>query len=320
MIWFKRRIKNRRLGREYVLDVKLRSSQVRAARIRMAALALGAAFATVFSLYLAWRTAEWALRRFVFENSAFAILEIDLQTDGVISTEQLRRWTGIRPGENLMALDLARVKRNLELIPLVQSASVERILPHALRIRVLEREPVAQINVPHPRQGGGVEFTMFQLDEDGCVLLPLDPRQRSASAGQPTEQLPLITGIPPFELQPGRIIEARQIQAALRLVVAFEQSSMADITDLRRVDITSGDVLLATTGQGSEITFSFKDIDQQLRRWREVFEAGQKSGRAIASLDLAVSDSIPARWVDAGTIPPSSPRTPKNLRNKRKHV
>ena len=46
-MWFNRKPKNRRLGREYVLDVKLRSSQVRAARLRLAALALGVVFATV---------------------------------------------------------------------------------------------------------------------------------------------------------------------------------------------------------------------------------------------------------------------------------
>ena len=51
-MWFKRKPKNRRLGREQVLDVKLRSSQVRAARMRMFALSLGGVFAAVFGLYL----------------------------------------------------------------------------------------------------------------------------------------------------------------------------------------------------------------------------------------------------------------------------
>ena len=40
-MWFKRKPKNRRLEREQVLDVKLRSSQVRAARSRIFALTLG---------------------------------------------------------------------------------------------------------------------------------------------------------------------------------------------------------------------------------------------------------------------------------------
>src|SRR6185369_427342 len=101
-MWFKRKQKNRRLGREFVLDVKLRSSQVRAARVRMAALAIGVLFATVFGLYLLWRSGEWALNRFVYENESFAISHIDIQTDGVISTDQLRRWAGVKNHDNLL--------------------------------------------------------------------------------------------------------------------------------------------------------------------------------------------------------------------------
>src|SRR5262249_34280735 len=104
---FNRKQKNRRLGREYVLDVKLRSSQVRAARARLAAWTLGGAFVVVFGLFLIWRSSEWALDRLVYENKSFAIETIDVQTDGVIAVDQLRRWTGVHVGQNLFALDLA---------------------------------------------------------------------------------------------------------------------------------------------------------------------------------------------------------------------
>src|ERR1017187_6064177 len=191
-MWFKRKSKNRRLGREQVLDVKLRSSQVRAARTRMGAIGLGAVFATVFGVYLVYRTGDWALNRLVYENKAFAVQELDVQTDGIISVDELRRWAGVKPGANLLALDLARVKRDLELVPLVQSVSVERILPHTLRIRVTERESIAQVNVPRPRGGGGVELAVYQLDADGYVMMPLDPRQRAILLSQPADMLPVV--------------------------------------------------------------------------------------------------------------------------------
>jgi hypothetical protein len=62
-MWSRRKSKNRRLGREFVLDVKLRSSQVRAARTRVLAVTLGVVFGTVFAIYMLWRTAEWGLQR-----------------------------------------------------------------------------------------------------------------------------------------------------------------------------------------------------------------------------------------------------------------
>ncbi len=319
-MWFDRKPKNRRLGREAVLEVKLRSSQIRAARSRMAVIALSVVFATVFGLYLAWRTGEWVLDRLVYENKAFALREIDVQTDGVIAIDQLRRWTGIRPEQNLLALDLARVKRDLELVPVIQTASVERILPHTLRIRVIEREPLAQVNVPHPRASGGVDWTIFQLDADGCVMLPLDPHQRTVPPSATADQLPLIAGINSRELRAGRRLEAPQVLAALELIVAFEHSPMAGLVDLKRIDVASPEALVVTTGQGSEITFGLGDLEQQLRRWREIFDAGQKISKAIASLDLAVPNNIPARWLEAGSVAPATPRSPKPLRLKKKHV
>ena len=319
-MWLKRKPKNRRLGREQVLDVKLRSSQVRAARTRMTAISLGAVFATVFGLYLLYRAGEWTLNRLVYENKAFAIEEIDVQTDGVISVDQLRRWAGVKPEENLLALDLVRVKRDLELIPLVQSVSVERILPHTLRIRIAEREPIAQVNTPRPRPNGGIELAVCHLAADGYVMLPLDPRQRAAALNQPVDLLPVVGGINASELQPGRRIIAPPVQAALQLIMAFEQSAMGGLVDLRRVDVSSPEVLVVTTRQGSEVTFALTDLEQQLRRWHTVFELGQRTSNSIATLDLAVTNNIPLRWLEASAGPPAAPKLPKPLRSKKKHV
>ena len=174
-MWFRREKKNRRLSRGHVLDVKLRSGQVRATRTRLAAVAFGVLFGTIFGLYLFWRAGEWALDHFVYENPEFAIRQIDVQTDGVILPDQLRRWAAVKTGDNLLALDLATVKRNLELVSMIESVSVERVLPRTLRIRVNEREPVAQVNVPGADAAGKIQVTVFELDADGYVMHPLDP-------------------------------------------------------------------------------------------------------------------------------------------------
>src|SRR3954468_23153394 len=108
-MWFKRKHKNRRLSRGHVLDVKLRSDQVRATRTRMATIACAGFFGTVFGLYLLWCTGAWALDKFIYRNSTFAIQTVEVHTDGVIAPEQLRQWSGVKPGANLVALDLAAV-------------------------------------------------------------------------------------------------------------------------------------------------------------------------------------------------------------------
>ena len=319
-MWFRREQRNRRLNHWRVLDVKLRSSQVRAARTRLAVIMLGVTFGTVAGLYLLWRTGEWALDRFIYKNSEFAIQRINVQTDGIISLDQLRRWSGAKLGENLIALDLSSIKRNLELVPTVDSVSVERILPRTLRIRVTERQPVVQVNVPCAGATGGIKVSVFQLDADGYVMQPLDPRLCVVPLSKVGGQLPVIVGLNMYELQPGHRVESPQVQAALKLMAAFDHSPMSGFVDLRRIDVSSPGVIVATTGQGSMITFGLDNPDQQLRRWRKVYDLGQSMNRIIVTLDLAVSNNVPVRWMETTVPPVTVPKSANPAHVRRKNV
>lgn len=320
-MWHKRKPKNRRLNRGHVLDVKLRSDQVRATRLRLAAIAAGVMFGTVFGLYLLWRTGEWALDTFVYENSTFAIQSIEVQTDGVIAPDQLRRWSNVKLGANLIALDLAAVKRNLELVPAIDDVSVERVLPRTLKIRVTERVPVAQVNVPAAGSSGAIAFAVFQLDADGYVMKPLDPRQRVVPLSQVNGQLPTIAGLNLYQLQPGHRVDSPQVLAALRLIGAFGHSPMAGLVDLWSVDVSQSGVVVVTTKQGSEITFALDNLEQQLGRWREVYDYGKRMNKGdIATLDLAVSNNVPVRWMAAGGPPFAPPANSIPTKSRRKNV
>jgi cell division protein FtsQ len=308
-MWFRREQKNRRLHRGHVLDVKLRSDQVRAMRTRLAALTAGILFGTVFGLYLLWRTGEWALDKFVYENSEFAVQHVEVKTDGVIAPDQLRRWSGVKLGDNLIALDLTAVKRNLELVSTIGSVSIERILPRTLKISVTERDPVAQVNIPRADSSGRIAVAVFQLDADGYVMQPLDPRLCVIPLAQVNDQLPVVTGLNVYQLQPGHRVELPQVQAALELVGAFDHSPMAGLVDLRRIDVSLPGVVVVTTGQGGEITFGLNNLEQQLWRWREIYDLGQRMNKAVASLNLAVSNNVPVRWMEAVAVPSALPKT-----------
>jgi hypothetical protein len=106
----------------------------------------------------------------------------------------------------------------------------------------------------------------------------------------------------------------------MRLIAAFEESPMAGLVDLRRVDVSAPEVLVATTEQASEIIFGMNDLDRQMRRWHTVFELGQQTSNAIATLNLAVTNNIPLRWLEAGAVPPAAPKPAQPLRSKKKHV
>jgi cell division septal protein FtsQ len=302
-----------------MLDVRLRTRQMRVARWRAAGLGLGGLLLLALFVLLFWRGGEWLLRRAVYENPSFAIQRVEVSTDGVISPAVIRRWAMVRPGENLLALDLMRVKRDLESQPPVEFVAVERVLPGTLRLFITERLPIAQTLALLPRKGGAPVQVTYDFDEAGFVMQPLDPAWRMTPA--PTnETLPLLTGVPLTELQPGRQVELSQIRAALRLISELDRSPMAGMVEFQSINVAAPEILEVTTTQGAHVTFSLDGFDVQLRRWREISDQYLQWGKAITSLDLSVSNNLPARWIAAGGMPPLLHKTAKPVKTKRKNV
>jgi len=79
-------------------------------------------------------------------------------------------------------------------------------------------------------------------------------------------------------------------------------------------------VVVVTTGQGGEITFGLNNLEQQLRRWREIYDLGQRMNKAVVSLNLAVSNNVPVRWMETVAVPSASPKTVNPAPTRRKNV
>jgi hypothetical protein len=320
-MWFTKKKKNRRFGRVHVLDVKLRSQQARAIRLRLASRIIGGLLGSVAGLFLLWQGGNWLLKCFVFENTAFAISSIQVQTDGDIPVKQARQWAGVKLGDNLLALDLSRVKRDLELVPWIREAAVERVLPRSLKLRISEREPLVQV---YDWQGKsspvGAERMVYYLDAAGYVMRPKGSWAGSASPASTNDVLPELIGVKSTELRPGRPVESEQIHAALRLAEAFERSEMFGVVDLTQIDLSTPALLRASTAQSNQVTFATYQLDRQLRRWWTIHEAALKKGQAIATLDLSVSNHIPATWFEAAAITTLKPKAAKPLRSRKKNV
>jgi hypothetical protein len=320
-MWFTKKKKNRRVGRVHVLDVKLRSQQARALRVRAASRVAAVLLGTIAGLFLLWQGGNWLLNFFIFDSNAFAISSIQVQTDGDIPVKQARQWAGVKLGDNLLALDLSRVKRDLELVPWVREAAVERVLPRSLKLRISEREPLVQV---YDWQGKsspvGVERTVYYLDAAGYVMRPKGNWAVRASPATTNDVLPVLVGVKSTELRPGRPVESEQVHAALRLVEAFERSEMFGVVDLMQIDLSTPALLRVSTAQSNEVTFATHQLDLQLRRWWIIQEAALKKGQAIATLDLSVSNHIPATWFEAAAITTLKPKAAKPIRTRKKNV
>ncbi len=296
--------RNRRRHRQSLLDVKLSLGEIRRARWVVASRLGGVLLGAALLFFGVWRGGEWLLQRLFYNNGAFAIRTVDLRTDGRLSEAQLHAWADVKPGENLFGLDLLRVKRNLEAVPAISSAAVDRVLPDTLRVRVVERRPVAQVLVYRRRAEGDYVRLLYQMDGDGYVMEP-SPAPEQLSQG--VSWLPLFTGIEPGLLLPGRAVHQPQVHAALELLQQFDRSPMAGLVQLQQVEVSAPLTLMVRTWQGAEVTLGLTQLDRQLRRWRFIHDYGREHRRVPATLDLSIKNNLPVRWQEPGSPPAPVP-------------
>lgn len=302
------RVGNRRKQEVNLLNVKLRTDQLKKQRKVIVTGGVSVVFAVAFILFLASRGIDWALAEFVYQNPAFAIRKIEISTDGYLNQPTLLHWADVKKGDNLMALDLGRVKRDLERYPVVKNVSLERILPDGLRIKVAERFPLARLTMVLPRGNGQYYPATFPLDPNGYVLVPLhrshvrDPRVLNYAA------LPELKGFDEAELRTSGKLMNPNVLAALRLVGDFRRSSLVSTMALREIAIQETGILQVTTDRGVRVKFSPEhDFAPQMVRWRQIHDLASGAGREIALIDLSVTNNVPIKWRAARPTSSTSP-------------
>ena len=298
-MWGKRRTGNRRGHQRYtLLNVDLPAEKVRQQRLRWAARAAGFALGAMALFVAVWHGGGWLLQSGFYHNDHFSVRQVDVRTDGIIQPSHIQSWARVKQGDNLFGLDLQRVKRDLEMVPLIETAAVDRVLPETLRLRITERRPLAQVHGYKQHGNGELQQVRFWIDDQGVVIPPIDPKLTTRDA--PPKWMPMIVGLGQADLMPGRAIESPQLAAALKLIRQFDLSPMAGLAHLRQIDVSRRETLEVVTWQGGRMTLALHGLDRQLQRWRQIHDLGRQHQRAIASADLSIKNNLPIKWALAG--------------------
>jgi cell division septal protein FtsQ len=286
---------NRRKRREkYLLDVKVQPQGQLRRRARIGATVLAALLVFALGLFGLYRLAKFVTARLVYDNPRFAIAQIIVHNDGVLTPEQVLRLAGVSIGANAFSLDLDQVRRNLEMIPLVRHVEVRRVLPNRLFIRVEERVAVARLQVPSESLSDAV----FLIDRTGAVMKPLKLADGSLVQPQISRKLPVLTGVTLADVRVGKQVESEQVYQALTLLDKLEQSAAGSMLEVERVDLSKPRSLVLTTTQQTVVRFDVEELPQQLRRLGVILSWAQQRQRLVRMADLTISRSVPVTFAN----------------------
>jgi cell division protein FtsQ len=189
----------------------------------------------------------------------------NIQVTGVqnASRAQIMDVVGADIGRNIFFVPLDERKKQLEQIPWVESATVMRLMPNRLAIRIQERTPVAFAQI-------GSKITL--IDSNGVVLGMPANRQKKYS-------FPVIEGIADTEPLSSR---AAVMKIYNRLVRELDSEGAHYSQDLSEVDLSDPEdvkVIANTTGAAVTIHLGSSDFLPRYKlyvthiaEWRQQFQ------------------------------------------------
>jgi cell division protein FtsQ len=229
---------------------------------------------------------EMVLNRVLYSNPRYVLNKIEIEPSGHFSPRLIRQAAGLEPGQqNLWALNLRQITLDLEKLPYVSSAKVERHFPDAITIHITERVPVVKI------VGLNIDLgtrETFYLDRDGVVLKPRDD--------ETAPLLPEIIGLTDAELEPGMTLEQTSLTRALEIMDAIDHSQLHTSIDIRTIDLSNPLSITMVTRQNMTITFRLDYIDQQLQRLVQIVNYPDFQQRTISTVDLTPDSNVPVTF------------------------
>jgi len=232
--------------------------------------------------------AIFAAYRHTQSGAQFAVKTIEI--DGAKHTPRAaldaitRRYAGM----NLFKIDIARVRRDLGALAWVRHVDIEEKVPDTLRIKIVERTPVALV-----LSDGPVRY----VDDDGVTFAEL-----SATVGD--NDLPVISN--------ARGAELARCVALLRDLRARDPQLYARVSEVRPVAPRGFAIFDRQLD-----AFVYAGADDLGARWRDLYAVveREKLGR-IEYADLRFENRIVIKpWSAAAMPPPSNSGVPAALQD-----
>ncbi len=234
------------------------------------------------------------IRQFLLHDPRFSITtstEIAVEGNEHISRTDVLGVFGADLERNIFRIPLAERRADLERLPWVAHATVERLLPNHLRVHVMERTPIAFV-----RQGSHIGL----VDADG-ILLDMPPE----SAGDPHYSFPVLTGLAADDTPE---LRTSRMDVYRRFMGDLDSGGQHRSQALSEVDVTNPeDVKALVTLGGSDVLVHFGD-EEFLRRF-ESFQKHLPEWRTqypkLASADMRYERQVVLE-MQGGATPPTA--------------
>lgn len=245
-----------------------RNSNLRKALPRVAKIA--AVIAGVVAIVLLFRFSH----RAILTSTYFGLKEIVVTGEKRVKKDEIKALSGVRIGENILAMDLKGISKRIEGQPWIERANVRRILPTGLSLDVKEREPFAILKAD----------TFYYVDRGGTPFKELDEGDERS--------FPLITGLKKEDIEGDESVRDL-LMKTLDFIETESGEWPADISVSEfNVNRSHG---ITVFSEGTEIRIGFGEYKVKLKRLKRAMEDLKARGKTAVYIDLTYTGQVVVR-------------------------
>jgi cell division protein FtsQ len=205
--------------------------------------------------------------------------QIELAGNHIVSREAVLQPFARDRNRSVLRIPLEERRAELEQLPWVESASIQRILPNRIRVELTERTPIAFL-----RDGSELDL----IDAHGVIL----DRPEGENL-----QFPIVTGLPdgmPREEREQRMQTYEEFLRDLDLVRSgsSDHVSEVDLSNPKDLRVVMTGLASATDAQAVTVHFGNDDFTGKYRMLVDNFAQWQANAGRVLSLDLQYSRQV----------------------------
>jgi len=186
---------------------------------------------------------------FIVHSSLLSLKDITFEGCRNVTPKELMKAADVMPGRNIFDMDLEQLAQQLKASPWVKDVILKRVFPNRLKIRIIERVPVAM----------AYQEKLFLVDKEGVLFKEVAPGDN--------RDMPIITGLSPS--QPN----TQLIKEAFILLDTAEQTGALAKNLISEVHLDGNDgFVIYTLEQAMPILLSSRDCKRKLELFARIQE------------------------------------------------
>lgn len=257
-----------------------RNQETKPIRWRLWLSVLSACAALAIVVYTARR-----IRQFVISDPRFTLASPDargdgLSMDGLVHTSRARVLATFNEdfGRSIYLVPIAERRRRLLAVDWVEDASIARVWPNRVAVRITERTPVAFVNMAIP---GTRSSRVMLIDADGVLLEP--PAQSRFT-------FPVLSGVTEEQTEVERRL---RVQAMLRLLDALGPLGK-DISEVNAAAPENLIVVAQVEGRAMQLIMGNQNFLTRMQTFLEHYPEIRRQSPGVKAFDLRLDDRITA--------------------------